>query len=649
MADVGVVKGMARKRERHFNETKTVLAVALMLFGACALVCLVVVYPQSYLIQIFNSKLSYHLIMDVEDYFTCNNEYQKFVIDEPDETESMFTFFVFNVSNPADVLQRGNMPAMVETGPYGFMRHTYKYDITFPDPKESTTVRFKEYTLLKPITDIDACSHMFYRMDRDNQQTNPCADCSCKSYDSLVTVINPLLLKLLKEETPTMVVARHAAEVFTEIKRVLEDPFTEAVKAHMVSIAYREVYLFRILMQAGQLVRIAVDSLQAQGYTIDDIIANGTVNATSCGLAPYSYSNCPMTPFQAMHLAKLTDLPYEDYPSIYPFLNVSERISALNRAFGMPHILGLSWYLGYGTFNDGADYSSITRDEMAVVYNETADVLARRSFGNNYTPSQALGSQRMVSAFVQFIESNFVQSSTLAATSFSTSVLKPFVVTEFRNESEPVACSPLPRMCLWTFGYLTRYENFPTVPTDALITQMIDSEYQTVNNPTNLYIDSNGPLWYNSFQYCTKVLPANASFDIDCTDLGYTLDDGLVTRPSAVWAKDNQINTDNLTLVARSYAQLSPELRQTYLYLACNISYLTQGVYRDRTDFHDHFVISFINKNKDARLNHTFAVGSWDDLGVAQFGGGFITQAVAQVRTTNMIVRDGMWRIGRDD
>jgi hypothetical protein len=41
-------------------------------------------------------------------------------------------------------------------------------------------------------------------------------------------------------------------------------------------------------------------------------------------------------------------------------------------------------------------------------------------------------------------------------------------------------------------------------------------------------------------------------------------------------------------------------------------------------------------------LNHTFVVGKWSDLGVAQWAGGFITYALEKVRTTNQIIRDGM-------
>jgi hypothetical protein len=74
-----------------------------------------------------------------------------------------------------------------------------------------------------------------------------------------------------------------------------------------------------------------------------------------------------------------------------------------------------------------------------------------------------------------------------------------------------------------------------------------------------------------------------------------------------------------------------------------------QHTYRNTTDYHDNYVVKFLNKYKDPAFSHNFTVGNWTDLGIAQFGGGFVTYALASVRSTYMLVRDGMWRIGADN
>ena len=101
-------------------------------------------------------------------------------------------------------------------------------------------------------------------------------------------------------------------------------------------------------------------------------------------------------------------------------------------------------------------------------------------------------------------------------------------------------------------------------------------------------------------------------------------------------------------------------------------------MYPNHTEHHDHYVVSFFNtyfastsgQVDNAPFNHTFVVGEWDDFGAAQWGGkltfintyilhtfiqtyiknihlflfigGFITYAMEGVRSTNLIVYDGM-------
>jgi hypothetical protein len=200
----GKAKSMAQKKERHFNESKTVLSVAIMLAGVCIAFSLALMWPQTYISSVFNSKLAYNLILDVEDYFTCNEEYVNFAVDEPDPSYSMFTIFVFNVTNCADVLQRGYKPRMVETGPYGFVKYTYKYDISFDDPVQSKTVTFREYSILQEVDDPLDCQRMYFRMDRDLLEADPCVGdaCLCKSNDAMVTIVNPLMLKVTQNLVP---------------------------------------------------------------------------------------------------------------------------------------------------------------------------------------------------------------------------------------------------------------------------------------------------------------------------------------------------------------------------------------------------------------------------------------------------------------
>lgn len=637
----GLVKGMAGKRERHFNESKTVLSIAFMLFGAVACFCLVMIWPQSYLIKVFNSKLTYHLIMDVEDYFTCNKEYIGFVIDEPDPSYSMYTIFVFNVTNSADVLERGNKPEMAETGPYGFVKYTYKYDISFDDPERSTTVTYKEFSILQTVDDPAACEKMYFRMDRDLLQADPCANgaCECKAYDSLVTIINPLLLKIIYDEGTSEIIAQHGVEVFSEIQKVLEDPFTEAVRAHMVPRAFKEVFLFRTQSQAGVLVRAAVISL-LQSYTLDQI-ANTNFGASSCGMAPYGITGCPFQPYVTIQTAKIGDIPTASYPSIAPLLNASNSLSILHLDTGFPRLLGVAWALGLVEFNSLSGYSSVTVQQMLEQNEVLVDFLATSAFNSSYTANQKLGSQRMLTALAKFIVKEYL--------SDRTTKMQSMAYDEFLTGYDIVPCNPLGETCIWQYGYLKQYRGMKQTLSLTLAKQLIDLTTETSTNPANLYKDKNAPKWYNVYLYCTDVQTFESEYDISCTDLPYTFTDGMVSQPAALWGKETERITDNLTQLAVDFKNQPASLRNSYYHLSCNISVLLHDVYRNSTDFHDHFVVRFLNKYKDPNFSHNFTVGNWNDLGIAQWGGGFVTYALVNVRSVYQMVRDGMWRIGKEN
>lgn len=637
----GLVKSMAQKRERHFNETKTVLSVALMLFGVVSCFCLVLIWPQSYIINVFNSKLAYHLILDVEDYFTCNQDYQNFVVDEPDARYAMLSTFIFNVSNTYDVLTRGNKPELVETGPYGFVKYTYKYDISFSDPVESTTVTFKEFSVLQPVEDPNACEAMYFRMDRDYLEATACPGdtCKCKSYDSLVTIVNPLLLKLLHEESASEIIGQHAVEVFSEIKRIMEEPFTEAVRAHLVPRALKEIYQFRTQMQMGYIVQDSVNSL-LRNYTLRQI-ADENIAITTCGTEKYGLVDCKFRPYIPLANAKLLDLPQSDYPTIMPLIDASRPESVFSNSYGLPRLLGIAWVLGVMEFNSQNGYSSVTVDEMQAEAERYADLLAISAFGSGYTANQYTGAQRMLKAFCNFLSTTYIKGQAATLTSMA--------YTEWRTSYEVVPCNPFGDTCVWQFGYMRHTGGFQDQVSSGLSFQLIDLTTETSTNPANLYKDLNAPHWYNAYKYCSAVRNYTSPLDISCTNLGTTYADGQVGQPAALWGKDNGLITDDLPSLHAQFLLVDQTTRDRYFSMSCNLSILVYDVYRTKTDFHDNFVVRFLNKYKDPAFAHNFTVDNWTDLGIAQWGGGFVTHALANVRSTYMLVRDGMWRIGADN
>lgn len=213
-------KGIAKKANRRYHETRLVIGVSLILLGAVLLTVLTLVWSQFLFPLIFNSRLLYRLILDKEGYSTCSNDFKNFVINNDSPYTSIFSFYIFNVSNPSNVIQRGDRPFLQETGPFSFHMETVKYDIGFNLQAESTT-SYKEYSTLDILPSTsNACKRQFLQ---DSVSCVGASACKCHSDNRTVTVVNPLFAKTLWTEGGTSIIAHLAGEVFTEIKQLLEN------------------------------------------------------------------------------------------------------------------------------------------------------------------------------------------------------------------------------------------------------------------------------------------------------------------------------------------------------------------------------------------------------------------------------------------
>jgi hypothetical protein len=63
---------IGKKWQRHFRGKKTAISIGLMMLGLCLIFPLAIIWPQYYSAKVFNSRLGYHLIIDIEDLLTCS-------------------------------------------------------------------------------------------------------------------------------------------------------------------------------------------------------------------------------------------------------------------------------------------------------------------------------------------------------------------------------------------------------------------------------------------------------------------------------------------------------------------------------------------------------------------------------------------------
>ena len=647
-------QGIKHKWERRFNESTATYAVALIVVGLSFFFSLVLFWPQKYASDVFNSRLSYHIITDTSDYQTCNLDYRNFIVDEATVHDSMTSFYLFNVTNVPEVIQRGYKPALQEVGPYGYKKSTYKYNVTF-DPTDDSQISFQEYVELKSTENNPiSCANTFFRMGRaDGSVLNPCLGglCDCNSEEQNVTVVNPLFLRTLKEESAPKIMGQLSGELFQEAKKLLENDFIVAVKAFTVQTAMQEIYLFRLYMQLELLLNTSFNSL-LQNYTIDgmaDVMNVTAINVTypnSCGLSKYGITSCPffntqgaITHIQGLTQFTLGSIPNNLYPSIKPLLISSNNISFLNFETGLPAWVGLTYYFKYLDFNFGIGYTMASDDDFYEIYQQISNELAEISFGKNHTanPKILFAANVFVKAITYYIATVWLKP-------FNTE-LKALVADEWVNNYESVPCDPLGRKCVWQLAYMTKYRGNKIVLSDNEVRLLIDTTTKTRSNPNNILYDGNVGPYYNTHTYCTKIYFPQVS-DTNCIDTNFTNDDALIQVPSGLWGADLGYNNVNRTRKAHYYKQVNSTVNQNYFLFGCNLSSLQYEVYPLMTPFHDIFTVKFLNKNADPLFTHQFDVTRFDELAWAQYGGGFVTYALLQVRTTFQIIRNGMWRYG---
>jgi hypothetical protein len=515
--------------------------------------------------------------------------------------------------------------------------------------------------------------------------SDPCSgsSCDCMTSNYPLTIINPLFIKLLAkvsqdpstslpyislinaiQETPFSILSHYANDVFSTIKTLIEEDFPDAVRAHLVSVAFQEIYIFRLQMQIGKFLNTSYHSLlstytQTQMVSIIDSYNSSFVQPSSCGLAVYGISSCPFLELSAIIKNRKNQNTFNGtvyYPSVKPLLDSSYNISFLNQDFGLPQWIALLYYRGYADLGFDGGYSTIYGSGLQDLYNNVTLSLSQYSFSSSSTisPSSAgalVGSAMVVDATIQYLADSFLLP--------YLSICKSLVYEEFNSYPSTVPCDPIGRRCVWTWGYVRAIDpgqanhNLST----SMIFSLIDQLSKVDSNPNNIQYDGNTIAIYNSYSFCSAY---NNSYAYDtsnnmcfATNLSYAVSDAMVGNPSGLWGIDHGgISGLNQTYLSQQFNAQSYNTRLFYFQFACNISSLMHRHYRSVTNFHDHYVVSYLNKNKDPNLAHSFSLSRstvWEEVGWAQWGGGYITDAIIGVRAVYQIRRDGMWYFCRYD
>ena len=518
-------------------------------------------------------------------------------MDEPNADIKLFAFYVFNVTNTLTVIQRGFKPQMVEIGPFGYLMHSYKYDVHFSEDG-STSISFKEYNILKQAPP-KACERMFFRMDKDLLiDGDPCSerDCTCQDTSQYVTIINPLYAKVLREETSNLMISQYAVDIFATMKDLIENDFVEAVKAHLVPNAMEELYIVRRRMQVETLFNISFEHMK---QTLNETEMNYYYLASNteytapdtCGLdEAFGVSECRWNageslrqirfdiPASAKYFRNVTDddIPYDAVPYL---LDRQNNISFLNRT-GLLNWQAISVYLDFQDFPFVKESAMISDDELQEVFEDYKTRITNFAFAAPATNDQKLGAEMLIHIICHYISVRHV--------GFYASTLTSLVYDEWYTTSHPVLCSFTHLECVWQWGAVAHLNDY------EMSTEMkfswIDRAAKVNTNPLSLYYDGNSAMMHNSYRYCQEIVIPDIS-PTTCMDIDYAQEDCEVNFPAAIAGMAqgfDQLNTDG---IMSYYLSRSDDEKKYWTLFGCNMSYLIHFVYRNSTTYHDEFVI----------------------------------------------------------
>ena len=277
--------------------------------------------------------------------------------------------------------------------------------------------------------------------------------------------------------------------------------------------------------------------------------------------------------------------------------------------FGLPRWGGLSWCLGFLSFNTQYGYTMLTKFDCRRIEADLTYGWAVAYFGNSQTltENQLKCTKVMVKAVAYYL--------TKVINAYSSTLLS-LNYYEFANTYEQVPCAPLGQKCVWQYGYMRQFSGTNESISNSMAFSMINYAAKGAIYLNNFFYDGNQAATYNAYQYCTKVLNAVTPYDGCLGNLGRTATDARVKQPAGLWgtiygAKYKVSGVDTASLFATYQAQ-PDAVHSRFTQFSCNVSSLIYEIYPGATDFHDQYVIGYINKYQDTKLNHNFTVGHWE-------------------------------------
>lgn len=638
-----VKTGMARKRERHFPTRYRVIGKALVVVGLVLILVLTWVWSQVLYPSMLDARCAHDAILNEHDEYVNDWTFADFEHREQEEGTDLFLVRLFHVTNPQAFSTAGSKPRLEEKGAYAYVKRSFKYDVEWPHNGE--LMRFKSWHYYNEVEDVDTCRLMFFRQGlSDYNENDPDHPEGCSKSDDLVTVFNPKFMLEMRDYGTHGLIGTLSQEIFERSERALTQGFVRSVKTELMPEAFEAIWSYRRAVHASTVVEAISARLSWNMSTTNaSVLFAGTDDdSTLASFVKTHLDPGTMGVFGAAPAVSRSGASALTTSEADALLRPTSPFGIINFSRGVPLWVGAGRYLRYidpSPIGDGG--AEANARAFIILQNETSD-----AFGRSRHDAGLLVSAIASYLYEQWLFAPAVDVATALEWGGHDNArrsggcdagnydIPKATTTRFR-----VADDYYMYHCHWGLSNASRsYYAYDTSssgraePLNATVARLVaDRKKRDPTNALGVHHDENLIRLWQAYEYCnaTKV-----GAPTTCAGMSQATSVALHELPLLLARAEGLTSTElyaNSNATARVRTQVCAIAAHVFEEFAVNDTW------------HELFVADWMTKHTDLG-SYEFSAHALDDLGYAQWAGGYVTTALWDVPSVSNIKRQGYWK-----
>lgn len=657
--------GMQKKWDRHFKGRTRLIAQWCVMGSILIVLVNCVLWPQFLFVETFNSIMEFELVLDQQDADANDWTYRRFQIPQIEKNSAIHKFYLWHVQDPeivVDLVGVGSKLALREKGPFTVRQVKQRYDVSFSG-EDSQFMKWKEWDYFEEVTDPNVCIEMFQRttlgLDGAWDMSCPGENCHyCQDWDTEVTVVNPTMIKMIQQYGSEHILAVLSQPAFALTELYLTQSFPTAVKAQKSEDAFEAVFMYRKAVMTLRLLQDSyalVLSNNGSSVTHKQFTLNSDESDVHCGDPDVDGfgGRCPWGAGREVNSMKnrwdvngTSELTEEDVQWMF---DESWAFSLFNESVGMPLWISAARYLNVikdslfeSSSWENVDDRSGPRAAFLLLANETFNLGYSRSIQH----ARAKVNGVVIFVFNNWYTSGLVHSRASAewASTNSSSTVACDAGGYYSGWQMPVSIpgAGLQRnfsvyRCNWALApFIEYYKNqssgywHTTELNISLAAELVDPDRVSLANELGVLMDQNRNDLWEAYRYCNAT---SVGMSTGCAGMEDAVSMAQMSFPKRLALQNGEDFQGSNN-------------RKKFQDLTCALAaWLFEG-WSQNNRWMDEYVMHWMTQRHPA---FEFSADHMEDLGYAQFAGGYVTEALFDEPGVASIMYSGYWKFAPED